>query len=58
MYGACLKRLSRELTLRDGKVFYDLNGITRPDWNTLPPNYLQTGDAKWDAVTPAPRKRQ
>ena len=33
MYGACLKRLSRELTLRDGKVFYDLNGITRLDWN-------------------------
>ena len=46
MYGACLKRLSCELTLRDGKVFYDLNGITRPDWNILPPNYLQTGDAK------------
>src|SRR5437016_6059848 len=60
MYGARLKgdkRLSCELTLRDGRVVYDLNGITRPDWNTLPPNYLQTGDARWDAVTPAPRKR-
>ncbi len=60
MYGARLKggqKLTCELTLRDGKVVYDLNGITRPDWNTLPSNYLQTGDARWDAVTPAPRKR-
>src|SRR5882724_6049289 len=60
MYGARLKgdkKLNCELTLRDGRVVYDLNGITRPDWKTLPPNYLQTGDAKWDAVTPAPRRR-
>jgi dihydroorotase len=30
------ERLVCELTLRDGKVVYDLNGITRPDWDTLP----------------------
>jgi dihydroorotase len=57
MYGARLRgtqKLTCELTLRDGKVVYDLNGITRPDWNTLPPGYRQTGDARWDAVTPAP----
>jgi dihydroorotase len=30
------RRLSCELTLRDGKVVYDLNGISRPDWETLP----------------------
>jgi dihydroorotase len=55
MYGARLKgnqKIVAELTLKDGKVVYDLNGITRPDWTTLPPNYRQTGDAKWDAVTP------
>jgi dihydroorotase len=60
MYGARLKgsqRLECELTLRDGKVVYDLNGITRPDWTTLPADYTQTGDAAWDAITPAPRKR-
>ncbi len=37
MYGARLKgnqKLVCELTLRDGKVVYDLNGITRPDWTT------------------------
>jgi len=57
MYGARLrgtKKLICELTVRDGKVVYDLNGITRPDWNTLPKGYRQTGDSRWDAVTPAP----
>jgi len=60
MYGARLggdRRLTCELTLREGKVVYDLNGITRPDWNTLPPNYKQTGDARWDAINPAPVRR-
>jgi len=39
MYGARLRgtqKLTCELTFRDGKVVYDLNGMTRPDWNTLP----------------------
>ena len=34
-FGARLKaaqRLACELTLRDGKVVYDLNGIAQPDW--------------------------
>ena len=56
MYGARLKgsqKLVAELTLKDGKVVYDLNGITRPDWTTLPPGYLQQGNAKWDSITPA-----
>jgi hypothetical protein len=45
------------LTLRDGKVVYDLNGISRPEWTTLPKDYTRAGDAAWDAITPAPRKR-
>ena len=56
MYGARLKgtqKLNCELTLRDGKVVYDLNGITREDWNKLPRDYKQTGDVRWDAVSPA-----
>jgi dihydroorotase len=60
MYGARLKgnqRLTCELTLRDGKVVWDLNGITRPDWTTLPSDYRQSGDARWDAITPAPVRR-
>jgi len=55
MYGARLKgnqKIVAELTLKDGKVVYDLNGITRPDWTTLPKGYTQTGDAKWDATMP------
>jgi dihydroorotase len=61
MYGARMdgtRRLECELTLRDGKVVYDMNGITRPEWKTLPADYTRTGDAVWDAITPAPRKRQ
>jgi dihydroorotase len=60
MYGARLRgdrRLACELTLRDGKVVYDLNGITRPDWQTLPRDYRQTGDKRWDAINPAPVRR-
>jgi len=35
-FGARLKstqRLACELTLRDGKVVYDLNGLSQPDWD-------------------------
>jgi len=61
MYGARQngrQRFVAELTLRDGKVVYDLNGITRPAWKTLPKGYVRQGDAAWDAVTPATRRRQ
>jgi dihydroorotase len=42
------QRLVCELTLRDGKVVYDLNGLARPDWNTLPKDYKSTGDPRWE----------
>jgi dihydroorotase len=61
MDGARLKgnqKFTNELTLRDGRVVYDLNGITRPDWDTLPKNYSKTGDPRWDAVSPAGRGGQ
>ena len=57
MYGARLKGDSRfvcELTIKDGKVVYDLNAISRSDWTTLPSGYRQTGDARWDALHPPP----
>jgi dihydroorotase len=53
MNGARLKagqRLACELTLKDGKVVYDLNGLSRPDWDTLPSDYRYTGDPRWDGV--------
>ena len=68
MYGARMmgkQKFTAELTVRNGKVVYDLNGISRVDWKTLPPNYLQTGDASWDGLNPvrrggarAPAKKQ
>jgi len=61
VYGARLRgsrKLTCELTLRDGKVVYDLNGITRPEWDQLPRDYKQTGDARWDAISPRPPDRE
>jgi dihydroorotase len=49
-FGARLRgeqKLVCELTLRDGKVVYDLNGIARPDWDTLPRDYKSTDDPRW-----------
>ena len=50
------QRFQCELTLRNGKVVYDLNGITRPDWKSLPKGYLQTGDPAWDTITPRKKR--
>jgi dihydroorotase len=55
MYGARMdstQRLMCELTVRDGKVVYDLNGLSRPDWKSLPADYRQTGDPRWDGINP------
>jgi dihydroorotase len=53
MYGARMngtQKLVCELTLRDGKVVYDLNGLSRPDWKSLPPAYTATGNPRWDGI--------
>ena len=42
MYGARMKGNSRllcELTVRNGLVVYDLNGISKTDWDKLPADY-------------------
>ena len=44
------QKLDCELTVRNGKVVYDLNGITREDWDKLGPHYTAQGDTKWDAT--------
>ena len=52
MYGARMKgtrKLVCELTVRDGRVVYDLNGITREDWDKLG-KYTAQGDTRWDAT--------
>jgi dihydroorotase len=53
MYGARLggdRKFVCELTLKDGRVVYDLNGITRSDWTTLPPGHEAQGADEWDAT--------
>jgi dihydroorotase len=45
------RKLVCEMTLRDGRVLYDLNGLARPDWETLPKSYRSTGDARWDGYS-------
>jgi dihydroorotase len=58
IYNARLRgtqRLACEMTLRDGKIVYDLNGLGRPDWTTLPKDYRDTGDYRWDGTRRRPR---
>ena len=52
--GARLKgseRLRCELTIRDGKVVYDLNDMTGVEWDKLPRDYRNIGDPRWDGLT-------
>ena len=42
------QKLICELTVRDGKVVYDLNGLTRERWDRLPQGYSKQGDRRWD----------
>lgn len=59
MHGARLdgaQKLICELTVRDGKVVYDLNGLTRERWDKLPADYGPQGDPRWDAYSRAPRQ--
>jgi len=45
------KKLVCEMTLRDGRILYDLNGLARPDWETLPKGYRTTGHGRWDGYS-------
>ena len=56
MYGARMdgdRKFVCEMTVKGGRIVYDLNGISRPDWHHLPPNYTNIGDPKWDALNPS-----
>ncbi len=51
------KKLSCELTVRGGRVVYDLNGLTRERWDKMAPG-TRGGDPRWDGLTsPGPRNR-
>jgi dihydroorotase len=56
VYGARLRgtqRLAAELTIREGMVVWDRNGLTREDWDKLG-DYRSQGDRRWDATLGAP----
>jgi dihydroorotase len=44
------QKLSSEITLKDGKVYWDANGLTRQDWDKIGPRYTSQGDKTWDAT--------
>jgi dihydroorotase len=51
MFGARLpgtQKLTCEMTLRDGRIAYELNGLARPKWDALPKGYRATGDVRWE----------
>ncbi len=59
MHGARMdgtQKLDCELTVRAGKVLYDLNGLTRERWDRLPAGYGPQGDPGWDGYSRAPRR--
>jgi dihydroorotase len=41
------QRFACEMTLRDGKVVYDMNGMTAERWDRLAPD-APAGDPRWD----------
>ncbi len=61
MYGARMdgnQKFLCEMTVRNGKIVYDLNGISRPEWTKLPSDYKAVGDPRWDGLNPARRSAQ
>jgi dihydroorotase len=53
VYGAKMngkQRLTAELTFKDGRVYWDLNGLTRENWEKLG-IYNAQGDGVWDGTT-------
>jgi dihydroorotase len=49
------QRLAAEITVRDGLVMWDKNGLTREDWDKLG-NYESQGDPSWDGTLGGSRR--
>jgi dihydroorotase len=45
------QKLTCELTIKDGRVVYDLNGLTRDAWDKLPKDYGPQGDPRWNSFS-------
>jgi dihydroorotase len=60
VYGARMKgnkRFAAELTIKDGLVMWDKNGISREDWDKLGMNYGSQADPLWDGMFGGRRRR-
>ncbi len=44
------EKLVCEMTFKDGRLAWDLNGRTRQDWRALPFDYGAQGDGRWDGI--------
>ncbi len=44
------QRLACEMTFKDGRLAWDLNGRTRGDWQDLPLDYGRQGESRWDGI--------
>ncbi len=44
------ERLVCEMTLKEGRLVWDLNGRTRRDWRELPFDYGRQGESRWDGI--------
>ncbi len=44
------ERLVCEMTFKDGRLAWDLNGRTRQDWRELPLDYRAQGEPRWDGI--------
>jgi dihydroorotase len=51
------EKLTAELTVINGRVVYDLNGMTREDWQKLPKDYRSQADPRWDGTLGGGRRR-
>jgi dihydroorotase len=50
------ERLACEMTIRNGVVVYELNGITREPWDKLG-KYASQGDERWDGTHEDPKPK-
>ena len=53
VYGAKMngtQMITAEMTFRDGRMYWDLNGLARESWDKLPKDYGPQADWTWDGV--------
>jgi dihydroorotase len=52
------QKLTAEVTIKDGRVVYDLNGLASREWSAVPATSTPTGNPGGDAYAPSRDPRQ